>query len=144
MRVGLDGSSLCDPLTGIGHYTFELARALAVNHPSDQFELISPKPFLPEIAEQIEAHRLPNLKLINPKSLTVRGRWWSLDLPRYLRRAGLDLFHGTNYEIPLWRRSRTVVTVHDLSSLLYPQLHRKPLARRMRLRLPLVVKLAKA
>src|SRR5205823_4685808 len=53
-------------------------------------------------------------------------------------------FHGTNYEIPLWRRRRTIVTVHDLSSLLYPQLHRKPLARRMRLRLPLAVKLAKA
>jgi glycosyltransferase involved in cell wall biosynthesis len=34
--------------------------------------------------------------------------------------------------------------VHDLSSLLYPELHRRPLARRMRLRLPLAVRLAKA
>jgi len=144
MRVGLDGSSLCDPLTGIGHYTFELARALAVNYPSDQFELISPKPFHPQIVEPGSGDRLPNLQFINPESSTRRGRWWSIDLPRYLRRAGLDLYHGTNYEIPLWRRRRTVVTVHDLSSILYPQLHRQPLARRMRLRLPLVVKMAKA
>ena len=144
MRVGLDGSSLCHSLTGVGHYTFELARALAVNYPSDRFELISSKPFHPQIVEQHERDRLPNLEFINPASSTIRGRWWTLDLPRYLRRAGLDLFHGTNYEIPLWRRRRTIVTVHDLSSLLYPQLHRKPLARRMRLRLPLAVKLAKA
>ena len=144
MRVGLDGSSLCGPLTGVGHYTFELARALAVNYPSDQFELVSPKPFHPQIVEQSARDRLPNLEFINPASSARRGRWWSLDLPRYLRRAGLDLFHGTNYEIPLWRRRRTVVTVHDLSSLLYPQLHRRPLARRMRLRLPLGVRMAKA
>src|SRR5437588_3095131 len=144
MRVGLDGSSLCHSLTGVGHYTFELARALAVNYPSDRFELISSKPFHPQIVEQHERDRLPNLEFINPKSSAIRGRWWSLDLPRYLRRAGLDLFHGTNYEIPLWRRRRSIVTVHDLSSLLYPQLHRKPLARRMRLRLPLAVKLSKA
>ena len=144
MRVGLDGSSLCGPLTGVGHYTFELARALAVNYPSDQFELVSPKPFHPQFVEQSSRDRLPNLDFINPASSTRRRRWWSLDLPRYLKRAGLDLFHGTNYEIPLWRRRRTVVTVHDLSSLLYPQLHRRPLARRMRLRLPLGVRMAKA
>src|SRR6266536_1481041 len=144
MRIGLDGSSLCHSLTGVGHYTFELARALAVNYPSDRFELISPTPFHPQIVAQSERERLPNLEFINPESSTIRRRWWTLDLPRYLRRAGLDLFHGTNYEIPLWRRRRILVTVHDLSSLLYPQLHRKPLARRMRLRLPLAVKLAKA
>ena len=144
MRVGLDGSSLGDQLTGVGHYTFELARALAANYPSDQFALISPKPFHARIVEQAERDRLPNLEFINPKSSAIRGRWWSFDLPRYLKRAGLDLFHGTNYEIPLWRRRRSIVTVHDLSSLLYPQLHRKPLARRMRLRLPLAVKLSKA
>src|SRR5256885_11742754 len=144
MRIGLDGSSLGDRLTGVGHYTFELARALALDNPADQFELISPKPFHPQIVERGADNRLPNLQLINPESSTRRGRWWAIDLPRYLKRAGLDLFHGTNYEIPLWRRRRTLVTVHDLSSLLYPQLHRKPLARRMRLRLPLAVKLAKA
>ena len=144
MRVGLDGSPLSDLLTGIGHYTFELGRALAVNYPSDQFELISPKPFSPQIVEQSKRDSLPNLEFINPKSSNIRGRWWSFDLPRYLKRAGLDLFHGTNYEIPLWRRRHTVVTVHDLSSLLYPKLHRKPLARRMRLRLPLAVRMARA
>ena len=144
MRAGIDGSPLSEARAGIGHYTLELARALAVNYPSDQFELISAKPFHPQIVEQTARDRPPNLEFINPESSSTRGRWWSFDLPRYLRRAGLDLFHGTNYEIPLWRRRRTVVTVHDLSSLLYPQLHRKPLARRMRLRLPLAVKLAKA
>jgi glycosyltransferase involved in cell wall biosynthesis len=144
MRVGLDGYPLCEPLTGVGHYTAELARALARNYPDCQFELIAPFQFDASVREQTQPDNLTNLKLVNLDLSSVRGRWWSLHLPRYIKRAGLDLFHGTNYELPLWNRRRSVVTVHDLSSLRYPELHRKQLARRMRLRLPLAVKLAKA
>src|SRR5580765_6132629 len=144
MRVGLDGYPLCEPLTGVGHYTFELARALARNFPSDHFELIAPFDFHPSVSAHVEAEQIPNLNLVSLGVKSVRGRWWSFYLPRYLKRSGLDLFHGTNYELPLWNRRRTVLTVHDLSSLLYPELHRRQLARRMRLRLPWAVKLAKA
>ena len=144
MRVGLDGYPLCEPLTGVGHYTFELARALAHAHPADQFELIAPFDFHPSVFSQPDRDSLPNLRFVSLGLKSARGRWWSFHLPRYLKRAALDLFHGTNYELPLWHARRTVLTVHDLSSLLYPELHRKQLARRMRLRLPLAVRLAKA
>jgi alpha-1,3-rhamnosyl/mannosyltransferase len=144
MRVGLDGYPLCEPLTGVGHYTFELARALARNHPVDQFQLIAPFDFHPSVRGELQREPIPNLSLINLGIKNVRGRWWSFYLPRYIKRTSLDLFHGTNYELPLWNRRRSVLTVHDLSSLLYPELHRKQLVRRMRLRLPLAVKLANA
>jgi glycosyltransferase involved in cell wall biosynthesis len=65
-------------------------------------------------------------------------------LPLYAKRASFDLFHGTNYELPLWNNRRSVLTIHDLSALLYPELHRPRLARRARLRLPLAVTLATA
>jgi len=144
MRVGLDGYPLCEPLTGVGHYTFELARALARNYPDSQFELIAPFRFDTSVGRLMERESVPNLKLVNLGLSSVRGRWWSIDLPRYIKRAALDLFHGTNYELPLLKPRRSVVTVHDLSSLRFPELHRKQLARRMRLRLPLAVKLAAA
>jgi len=141
MRVGLDGYPLSVPLTGVGHYTLELARALARNFPSDQFELVSPKPFAGTIFED---HTLPNLSFIKAKSSLVRGHWWSVGLPLYARRASFDLFHGTNYELPLWNNRRSVLTIHDLSTLLFPGLHRPPLARRARMRLPLAAKMASA
>ncbi len=144
MRVGLDGYPLCEPLTGVGHYTFELARALARNYPADQFELIAPFAFQPSVTARLHSEPIANLSLVSLGLKNVRGRWWSFYLPRHLKRASIDLFHGTNYELPLWNRRRTVLTVHDLSALLYPELHRRQLARRMRLRLPLAVKLAKA
>src|SRR6202035_1966665 len=120
MRVGIDGYPLAEPRTGVGHYTLELARALARISPTNQFELVSPKPFDPAALEEIERTPLSNLHTANPKASAIRGHWWSIGLPLYARRAAFDLFHGTNFDVPLWNK-HSVVTIHDLSALLYPE-----------------------
>jgi glycosyltransferase involved in cell wall biosynthesis len=144
MRIGLDGYPLAEPLTGVGHYTLELARALARNFPHGEFELVSPKPFNPAAIGEIQHESIPNLRLTEAKSSTLRGHWWSVGLPMYARRAHFDLFHGTNFEVPLWKRRRTVLTIHDLSTLVYPETHRASAVRRARVRLPLAAKIADA
>jgi glycosyltransferase involved in cell wall biosynthesis len=141
MRIGLDGYPLSEPRTGVGHYTLELARALALAYPSDQFELVSPKPFDGSVTE---GESISNLDFVRAKSSSIRGHWWSVGLPLHARRASFDVFHGTNFELPLWRGRRTVLTVHDLSALVYPELHQPRLARRARRRLPLAARLAGA
>jgi glycosyltransferase involved in cell wall biosynthesis len=144
MRIGLDGYPLSEALTGVGHYTLELALALARNFPADKFQLVSPKPFHSSVIARTGQQSLPNLELVQPRSTSVRGHWWSVGLPLYARRAAFDLFHGTNYELPLWNQRRTVLTIHDLSTLIYPKLHRARLARRARMRLPLAARSANA
>jgi glycosyltransferase involved in cell wall biosynthesis len=142
MRVGLDGYPLSEPRTGVGHYTLELARALALISPSNQFELVSPAPFDPDAQHEIDRAGLSNLRTTSLKSSSVRGHWWSMGLPLYARKAGFDVFHGTNFDLPLWKRRRSVVTIHDLSTLLHKDKHRSRLVRRARVRLPLVVRIA--
>ncbi|MGI8734790.1 MAG: glycosyltransferase family 4 protein [Pyrinomonadaceae bacterium] len=142
MRVGLDGFPLASPKTGIGHYTFELARALAQIAPADCFELISPVPYIDSVTQEIQRTSTDNLSFVNPKATFLRRHWWAIGLPLYLRQNTCDLFHGTNYEVPLWNRSRNVVTIHDLSILLYPEHHEPYLVRRARRRLRLMVRSA--
>ncbi|HEX8137143.1 MAG TPA: glycosyltransferase family 1 protein [Pyrinomonadaceae bacterium] len=140
MHVGIDGFPLVAPRTGIGHYTFELARALAQAAPSDEFELISPTPS--SLPEELGPGWPTNLRASSPQGALLNRRWWAVGLPLYLRRARLDIFHGTNYEAPLWNSGCTVVTIHDLSLLLHADKHEERLARRARRRLPLVVRQA--
>jgi alpha-1,3-rhamnosyl/mannosyltransferase len=142
MRVGLDGYPLSEPRTGVGHYTLELARAVAALAPADQFELLSPAPFAASSIEEINRAGAPNLRAVYVKTSRMRGHWWAVGLPLYEKQARLDLFHGTNFEIPFWNR-RSVVTIHDLSALLHAEKHRDSLVRRARLRLPVTAKLAK-
>ena len=142
MRVGLDGYPLAEPRTGVGHYTLELARALALIAPSDRFELVSPAPFSSSALEEINQANLSNLRAVHLKTSRIRGHWWAVGLPLYVTKARFDLFHGTNFEVPFWNR-HSVVTSHDLSALLHREKHRDSLARRARLRLPIVAKLAR-
>src|ERR1044071_747963 len=139
MDFGLDGVPLSQSLTGVGHYTLELAHALARIAPADRFELVSPLPSL---------HRLElpsNLRVTQARVNSLSRRfWWQVGLPRYIKRAGFRVFHGTNYSVPLWKRCPTVVTIHDLSLLLCPQTHAQHLVRRARWRLPLMARRADA
>ena len=117
MNIALDGMPLASQLTGVGHYTAELGRNLALVAPSDSFTFLSPRGLL-------------------------KTRWWSLGLPLQLLQNSFDLFHGTNYEVPLWSRRPSVVTIHDLSLLLHSEVHEQRLVRRARWRLPLMAKSA--
>jgi glycosyltransferase involved in cell wall biosynthesis len=170
MRIGLDAVPLTEPKAGIGHYTAELAAELARQSPADDFELILPGRF--SLAPEVEAaYGLPggrshvgetsggarpsgdeasprggasprNLRLVRAPAGGVRLRWWSMGLPLCARERGLSIFHGTNYHVPVWDTCPTVVTIHDLSSLLHADTHREELVRRARLRLPAMVRAA--
>ena len=142
MRVALDGFPLSSPKTGIGHYTLQLARALAEISPDDVFELISPFPFSDSVIQEFQQAPLANLILNHPQATAFRRRWWALGLPLFLRQNSCDIFHGTNYEVPLWNRKRNVLTIHDLSLLLHPEYHEPRLVRRARRRLPLMIRSA--
>ena len=140
MRIGLDGFPLVWPKTGVGHYTFELATELARMAPEHSFELVAPADYPAEVAAAIE--KIRNLTAVSVKANFLSRRWWAVGLPRYVRTARLDLFHGTNYEAPLGNRSRNVLTVHDLSVVTHKDAHEAKLARRARRRLPIMVRTA--
>lgn len=129
---------LAQPRTGVGTYTFELARALAAEAPADEFELISPLPYDETGPTDVPA----NLQLTYSRPNLLRRRWWTLGLPSYLKRNPAALFHGTNYEVPLRAQCPTVVTIHDLSLLLHSSTHEARAVRRARLLLPLMARRA--
>jgi glycosyltransferase involved in cell wall biosynthesis len=139
MRVGLDAIPLATPRTGVGHYTFELARHLALIAPSDEFELVSPFPFAPI---QTDDSLPSNLRVVHKKVNSLRRRWFAVGLPLYIKQSAFDLFHGTNYEVPLWSRCPSILTIHDLSLLLHPETHEERQVRRGRRRLPIMARTA--
>src|SRR6266545_4387218 len=146
MRVGLDGLPLTSLKTGVGHYTFELARSLARAEPSSSFEIIYPSSYPPiDLIENGTGATLPDNIGLERVGVGLVGRhWWSAGLPRYVRHRKVELFHGTNYDIPLWRPCATVLTIHDLSQLLHPATHDKRSVWRARRRLPVMARAADA
>jgi alpha-1,3-rhamnosyl/mannosyltransferase len=143
MLIGLDAIPLTEPRAGVGHYTYELARALAFAAPGEEFELVYPSSY-PAVDLEEREPMPSNLKEARVRVGALGRRWWSAGLPRYAARRGFRLFHGTNYEVPLWGGATRVLTVHDLSLLSHPETHERRRVWRARRRLPLMALAADA
>jgi len=138
MRIALDAIPLVAAKTGIGHYTDALARSLARIHTDHQYVLLSPFDF----AFYAGNGTPPNLSKQFFPVRSIFRKWWLMGLPAMLRISPLDVFHGTNYCIPVFSPCPTVVTVHDLSLFRQSQTHEDENVRRGKRRIPLMARRA--
>lgn len=137
MNIALTADPLRPPLTGIGRYTLELARAIAHLREDDSHdlwllggELVEFKDWLREQVADRECLRESG-----------RGRMGLRRIGRYIPYSGLvyrgllakrqrtmlkvqpmDVVHGTNFYLPDTSAAR-VVTIHDLSIISCPGHH---------------------
>jgi glycosyltransferase involved in cell wall biosynthesis len=140
MRVALDAIPLVGAKSGVGHYTAALAEWLARIHTPHQYDLLSPFDFK---FETHNGHGKP--ENLNRQYLPVRGifrRWWVAGLPTLLRISPVDLFHGTNYCVPLFAPCATVVTIHDMSLFAQADTHELDNVRRGKRRMPAMARRA--
>jgi glycosyltransferase involved in cell wall biosynthesis len=126
--ICLDATPLTMTSGGLPRYVSELGAALVEGFPSDKIVVSSDQPF-PAILQ----------KLPGPANWFER-RWWLYGAERANSRAGVSVFHGTNFAVPYFSRRPTVMTVHDLSPWLNPAWHGG--ANRVRQRAPRMIGLA--
>ncbi len=138
MRIALDAIPLVAAKTGVGHYTDALAESLARIHSGNQYNLLSPFDFSFDCA----GDRPQNLtKQFIPVRSLFR-KWWLLGLPALLRIYQVDVFHGTNYCIPIFAPCPTVVTIHDLSLFTQSHTHEEENVKRGKRRVPIMARRA--
>jgi alpha-1,3-rhamnosyl/mannosyltransferase len=135
MRVVVDGQPLFAPLAGVGHYTRQLIDALARVGPEHRFSVVMPRPvrWLWRGRPSSGEFPQPNVEVLMPG-------WWTTLRASIERRLGGspelpgedtpgDVFHAPNNVFPFHvRAKRTVLTIHDITLLLFPEWH--PAARR--------------
>lgn len=127
MRVILNGLAALKPKTGVGHHVAELARAFAQECPNECLTLYP-------------GHRLSGLVRLFNKPPTNGPRRKSpfrpalavakslvksasgLHFAAYSRAFPFDLYHEPNF-VPFRCHLPTVVTVHDLSVMRFPEWH---------------------
>ncbi len=127
MRIGIDTTSIPPQPVGAGRYIIELVRALFAANQEDEFVLFA-QPHGKELinlppSTQVTWHITPSMKPMR------RLLWEQTFLPWIARKKKLDLLHSPHYTRPIYLPCRSVVTFHDLSLILYPQLHTR--ARRL-------------
>ena len=138
MRIAIDAIPLAAAKTGVGHYTDALAEGLALAHPDHKYDLVSPF----EFDFDYNGDKPKNL---NRQFIPVRSifrKWWLIGLPSLLRIYRVDVFHGTNYCVPVFAPCPTVVTIHDLSLFTQSHTHEAANVKRGKRRMPIMARVA--
>lgn len=125
MRIGVDYTSALRQRAGIGRYTRGLLAAVTAIDPANSYTLAAPRDAAPleAWAANVSVRRLP----LTDWALTIA--WHRLRLPLFidLFTGPLDVFHSPDFVLPPVRQARTIVTVHDLSFLRFPEYAAKSL-----------------
>lgn len=121
LRVAVDATPLLDHLTGIGVFTRELLERLAGD------------PTIDTVPFAVSWRGRDRLRLLLPDGVTpvrrpmaarpLRHSWRLLGFPPIEWWSGsVDVVHGTNFVVPPTRRAASLVTVHDLTPVRFPEL----------------------
>jgi len=127
MRVAIDARWIFREISGIGRYTQELLQALAEVDPETDYRLLFCDPEVRDRVMGLDAIRAAPRMRAETIPWGLFSPLGQLRLPGWLRRQRIDLFHSTNYMIPLAAfpprrpgRVRCAVTLHDLIPLVFP------------------------
>jgi glycosyltransferase involved in cell wall biosynthesis len=122
MRIGFDAKRAFNNRTGLGNYSRFILNALRTYAPAHPYLAYTPKIKTGLFDEfPAEAIRLPSSKN------KLYGAWWrSYGITQSLSKDSIQLFHGLSNELPTGLQKaeiKSVVTIHDLIFLRYPELY---------------------
>jgi glycosyltransferase involved in cell wall biosynthesis len=121
MRIGIDATPLPENPVGAGIYIIQLIRALDKLNKEHELVIFAH----PMGRSLIDIQPSPTLEWVDvkEKSPAMRLLWEQTRLPILAKRQGIDLLHSLHYTSPLALPCKSIVTFHDMTFFLFPELH---------------------
>lgn len=118
MLIGVDATAFFGVAAGVSRFLREMLIGMMSAAPRDTFTIYSPRPVEIPLAPGGWRARFPREWRVRPP-----GRWLRDALPLLIAEDRIDVFWGQSTQMPLrlLRPCRRVLTVHDLTALLYPR-----------------------
>jgi glycosyltransferase involved in cell wall biosynthesis len=129
MRIGFDAKRAFRNFTGLGNYSRSTISILSEYYPDNEYFLYTT--FYKKHPIQNFINR-PNIRVRGPEGMLKRlpSAWRTYGMTTDINFDKIKLFHGLSAELPVGIsiKTRTVVTIHDLIFLRYPEYY-KPIDR---------------
>ena len=125
MKIGYEAKRIFHNKTGLGNYSRDLIRILSTYYPDNTYFLYNPKPSEKNLFNSEKT----NIKECLPKSSFYKmfyNLWRQKAIVGDIVADDIQIYHGLSGEIPLGinrTKIKTIVTIHDLIFLRYPELY---------------------
>ncbi len=138
MKVGVDVSATGTASAGVARYAYQLLHALQEHVPEHSYVALTNHRVIGSqaLGASDDQNHVP--------TFPVLAVWTQLMMPKWLRRAKLDVSHFTNFLAPVHAPCPIVTTVHDMSVFVLPRFHPAKRVLLQRTLLPAVVRNASA
>lgn len=129
MLVGIDISQAQYPGTGVGTYTTNLVKHLVALDTAHQFILFGSSlrnlKSLRQFTSSLNSNRVKTRLYPSPTTFTeyIFNTWRRLPIETFTGR--LDVFHSSDWTQPPVASAKTVTTIHDLTTIKFPE-HQHP------------------
>ena len=129
MMIGFDAKRAAQNKTGLGNYSRFIIEALTRFAPNERYLLYIPNPNRTSSLNGIE--KANNVELRYPQTTfwkKFRSLWRVWGITSDIEKENIRFFHGLSNELPLNIRkaenTRSIVTIHDLIFLRYPEYYK--------------------
>lgn len=121
MRIGIN-AQLCSPSSsyrnaGVSRYVRNLVHSIGAMEHAAETHLFLPGSNRDPFPASCKLHH----RAWQPENPLARIAWEQFVLPGLIRRLNLDVFHSPMHVLPVVCPTRSVVTIHDLTFMLYPE-----------------------
>jgi len=131
LRIGFDAKRAFLNNTGLGNYSRSVIASLSRYFPENKYFLYTPKVRVNSRTEGLLYQ--DNITIRTPRFPFLKSWWRSRFVVKQLQKDRIDIYHGLSHELPIGIQHsgiRTVVTIHDLIFMRYPQYY-KPADRKI-------------
>ena len=118
MKITFDAKRAFNNKTGLGNYSRSVINSISSILRNDQLFLATPK-----LNPNIFNITKPNVKIIQPNNFQNQYYWRTKGINKQLDKLKIDIYHGLSNEIPWKIKTKSIVTIHDLLFLKYPQFY---------------------
>ena len=124
MRIGFDAKRAAQNRTGLGNYSRFILELLTTYAPENKYLLYTPNPHKTDLLGDLSKKGI----ICYPTGTLwkkLRSCWRVWGITNNIIKDNIQLFHGLSNELPLniyrAKNTKTIVTIHDLIFLRYPE-----------------------
>ncbi|MFZ5516350.1 MAG: glycosyltransferase family 4 protein [Candidatus Zhuqueibacterota bacterium] len=122
MKICFDARVIINEKTGIGNYSLNLLRSLLELDQQNLYTVLVNSRL--DDDHEIYTLNYPNLvrEKVNIPPVSIHQQYL---IPFLLRKIKPDIYHYPNWDVPIFHRYKTIVTIHDLTYVLHRNLYKR-------------------